>query len=131
MATYYYAVFISEYMGFGKIRKTSSLNIARANLVREIRSKGGEGGVVSTIPNMEILPELDGYDKRTVGVVNEHVGPMINGKFSKEYYIWFDPAKDKDYLIKSDGSITPYMGHESIIKMRAKKSRKGTIKKRK
>lgn len=125
--TYYYAVYHDEYFGFGKIHKTTSLNTARANLVKELRSINGEGGVVATIPNMEILPELDGFDRRTVGIINTRAGPVVNGKFTKDYYVWYNPATNKEYLVNPNGSISPYAGRDSIVKARSEK----TVKKKK
>lgn len=118
MATYYYAAFQDEYTGFGKPGKTDSLTVARKNLIARMKRNYAEAGVIATVPDLDGISE---HDRAFVGSINANAGPVINGKMTADYYIWFPKGSKKKYLVKSDGNVVEYEGKRQIIEMRTKR----------
>ena len=118
MATYYYAAFQDEYTGFGKPGKTDSITAARKNLIARMKRNYAEAGVIATVPDLDGISERD---RAFVGSINASAGPVINGKMTADYYIWFPKGSKKKYLVKSDGSVVEYQGIKQIIEIRTKR----------
>ena len=110
--TYYYAPYIDEYVGFGKLRRSATLKNALKGLRSYISETRCESGVIL---NTEDLPSPSNRrPKNLVGTIQVRISnrkiniKLPNGKTVQtygEYFYYIPKGKRKGMMVMSDGSL--------------------------
>lgn len=114
--TYYTALWTDDYWGYTNIGSHPTLEKALASVRRKLSRSTAEAGVI-----FDAKPARDADEswvmKHEVGVVNVRVGDKRTSKtFPQVYftnaYVYYPKQKygrhNVKYLVKSDGSLTPF-----------------------
>ncbi len=115
--TYYYAIYLDDYMGIGKVHKASTMKNALAGLRKLLSSEHQDAGLIATseLPVGKVLSsnrQVKGY----MGSMTAHVGKRYhnynhNGRSIKipgTDYLWLGKGKRKVQLVMSDGSLSTW-----------------------